>query len=76
MAFAQPPEYQPQSTPAAFSRSPMVGFVCAGSFAPKRPDGWNAGCCVLTLKSPQASHVTGQHVLVDGGYVHLDRALT
>ena len=31
---------------------------------------------VLFLMSAQASHVTGQHVLVDGGYVHLDRALT
>jgi L-fucose dehydrogenase len=31
---------------------------------------------VLFLISAQASHVTGQHVLVDGGYVHLDRALT
>ncbi|HEY4816273.1 MAG TPA: SDR family oxidoreductase [Candidatus Acidoferrum sp.] len=30
----------------------------------------------LFLMSAQASHVTGQHVLVDGGYVHLDRALT
>ena len=31
---------------------------------------------VLFLMSAQASHVTGQHVIVDGGYVHLDRALT
>jgi L-fucose dehydrogenase len=31
---------------------------------------------VLFLISSQASHITGQHVLVDGGYVHLDRALT
>ena len=31
---------------------------------------------VLFLMSAHASHVTGQHVLVDGGYVHLDRALT
>ncbi len=28
------------------------------------------------LVSPRAGHVTGQHIHVDGGYVHLDRALT
>ncbi len=27
------------------------------------------------LLSPLSSHTTGQHVFVDGGYVHLDRAL-
>lgn len=27
------------------------------------------------LLSPESSHTTGQHVFVDGGYVHLDRAL-
>jgi L-fucose dehydrogenase len=31
---------------------------------------------VLFLISSQASHVTGQHLFVDGGYVHLDRALS
>jgi L-fucose dehydrogenase len=31
---------------------------------------------VLFLISEQASHITGQHVFVDGGYTHLDRALT
>ncbi len=31
---------------------------------------------VMFLISTQASHITGQHMYVDGGYVHLDRALT
>ena len=32
---------------------------------------------VLFLLSPlQSGHTTGQHVIIDGGYVHLDRALT
>ena len=30
---------------------------------------------VLFLLSDRASHITGQHLFVDGGYVHLDRAL-
>jgi L-fucose dehydrogenase len=29
----------------------------------------------LFLLSERASHITGQHLFVDGGYVHLDRAL-
>jgi L-fucose dehydrogenase len=31
---------------------------------------------VVFLLSPLAGHITGQHLFVDGGYVHLDRALT
>jgi L-fucose dehydrogenase len=31
---------------------------------------------VLFLISERASHITGQHVFVDAGYAHLDRALT
>lgn len=31
---------------------------------------------VVFLLSPRSSHTTGQHIFVDGGYVHLDRALT
>jgi len=31
---------------------------------------------VVFLLSARAGHVTGQHIFVDGGYVHLDRALT
>jgi L-fucose dehydrogenase len=31
---------------------------------------------VVFLLSPKAGHITGEHLLVDGGYVHLDRSLT
>lgn len=31
---------------------------------------------VAFLLSPRSGHTTGQRVHVDGGYVHLDRALT
>ena len=31
---------------------------------------------VVFLVSARASHITGQHLFVDGGYLHLDRALT
>lgn len=31
---------------------------------------------VVFLLSAKSSHTTGQHLFVDGGYVHLDRALT
>jgi L-fucose dehydrogenase len=31
---------------------------------------------VVFLLSPRAGDITGQHVFVDGGCVHLDRALT
>lgn len=30
---------------------------------------------VVFLLSPRSAHTTGQHVIVDGGYVHLDRAI-
>jgi len=38
------------------------------------PDEIASAACFLL--SPRAGHITGQHVYVDGGYVHLDRALT
>jgi L-fucose dehydrogenase len=35
-----------------------------------------AAAVVFLLSPTQSGHTTGQHLLVDGGYVHLDRALT
>lgn len=35
-----------------------------------------ASATVFLLSSTQSGHTTGQHLIVDGGYVHLDRALT
>jgi L-fucose dehydrogenase len=31
---------------------------------------------IMFLLSERSSHTTGQHLFVDGGYVHLDRAAT
>ena len=35
-----------------------------------------AAAVVFLLSATQSGHTTGQHLIVDGGYVHLDRALT
>jgi L-fucose dehydrogenase len=35
-----------------------------------------AAAVVFLLSPTQSGHTTGQHIIVDGGYVHLDRALT
>jgi L-fucose dehydrogenase len=35
-----------------------------------------AAATVFLLSPTQSAHTTGQHLIVDGGYVHLDRALT
>jgi len=35
-----------------------------------------AAAAVFLLSPTQSAHTTGQHLIVDGGYIHLDRALT
>jgi L-fucose dehydrogenase len=35
-----------------------------------------ASAVAFLLSPTQSSHTTGQHIVVDGGYVHLDRSLT
>ena len=36
----------------------------------------NGKCGLITMELSTPGHTTGQHLFVDGGYVHLDRALT
>jgi L-fucose dehydrogenase len=38
--------------------------------------GEEIAAAVVFLLSAKSSHTTGQHLFVDGGYFHLDRALT
>jgi L-fucose dehydrogenase len=35
-----------------------------------------AAAVVFLLSPTQSGHTTGQHLVIDGGYVHLDRMLT
>jgi L-fucose dehydrogenase len=35
-----------------------------------------ASATVFLLSPTHSAHTTGQHIIVDGGYIHLDRALT
>jgi L-fucose dehydrogenase len=45
-------------------------------FGHRMTDSEEIAAMVVFLISPKSSHTTGQHLFVDGGYVHLDRALT
>jgi len=35
-----------------------------------------AAAAVFLLSPTQSAHTTGQHLSIDGGYTHLDRAIT
>jgi len=45
-------------------------------FEKRMTTGDEVAAMVVFLLSAKSSHTTGQHLFVDGGYVHLDRALT
>ncbi|HTS11197.1 MAG TPA: SDR family oxidoreductase [Candidatus Limnocylindrales bacterium] len=45
-------------------------------FEKRMTKGEEIAAMTVFLISAQSEHTTGQHVYVDGGYVHLDRALT
>lgn len=58
--------------PAA-SRAAITGAIPLGARMTKPEE---IAASVVFLLSAQAAHITGQFHIVDGGYVHLDRALT
>ena len=45
-------------------------------FEKRMTTGDEIAAMVVFLLSAKSSHTTGQNLFVDGGYVHLDRALT
>jgi len=51
----------------------IVGKIPLGKRTTKAEE---IAAMVVFLLSPQAGHITGQHLIVDGGYVHLDRSLS
>src|SRR5262249_60657356 len=56
LAFDQPPAYHAQSTPAADSRSPIVGLLTGGSrraSAVPGENGWWDGWVRFTAEAPQ-----------------------
>jgi NAD(P)-dependent dehydrogenase (short-subunit alcohol dehydrogenase family) len=55
---------------AALAQGDVAEYV-----PPPAPATEELAAAVLFLLSPVSSHTTGQLVHVDGGYVHLDRAL-
>lgn len=59
----------PQAALAAISRRIPLGhrFTEASEIA---------AMAVFLLSPTQSAHTTGEHIVVDGGYTHLDRALT
>ena len=54
----------------------LASIVAKIPFEKRMTTAEEIAAAVVFLLSPRAGHITGQHLFVDGGYVHLDRAST
>jgi L-fucose dehydrogenase len=54
----------------------LKGILAKIPFGKRMTQPEEIAAMAVFLISTKASHVTGQHLFVDGGYVHLDRAIT
>ncbi|MGA6955011.1 MAG: SDR family oxidoreductase [Candidatus Acidiferrales bacterium] len=70
------PLYQQWLDTFADKEKKLAGVVAKIPLGKRMTTPAEIAAMVLFLVSEQASHITGQHLFVDGGYTHLDRALT
>ena len=70
------PLYQQWLSTFASPEEKLKTIVAKIPFGKRMTTSEEIAAMVVFLISSKASHVTGQHLYVDGGYVHLDRALT
>jgi L-fucose dehydrogenase len=69
------PLYKQWLSTFPFPEEKLKSIVARIPFGKRMTEPQEIADMVVFLISARASHVTGQHLYVDGGYVHLDRAL-
>jgi len=70
------PLYQQWLSTFANPEEKLKTIVAKIPFGKRMTTAEEIAAMVAFLLSAKAGHITGQHLYVDGGYVHLDRALT
>jgi L-fucose dehydrogenase len=75
-AEVQTPLYQQWLNTFEDPEKKLAGIVAKIPLGRRMTTPAEIAAMVLFLISEQASHITAQHVFVDAGYTHLDRALT